>query len=139
MSDAITPTSDQFAAYFRSNPLSESEEKMLLLNYFSPNHTITSWNLAAAMGWKNFPAANLHYGGLAGRAAEAMGLVPPNEDYAVSFFVDFYMPESGKDDGHWQWIMWPQLVEAIQKLGWATDAAKEKYESELRWAALMAS
>lgn len=133
----IPASSNNFVEYLKNNPLKNNEERMLLLNYFSPDHTITSGMMAAAMEWPNVGSANLHYGTLAGKVAKGMGFTPPIKEYKVSFFVEFNMPESGADDGHWQWIMRPELIEAIHLLELDTDLAKRSTESELRTAEIM--
>lgn len=133
----ISALVNNFVEYFKNNSISDKEEKMLLLNYFSPSHTITSELMASAMGWPNFNSANLHYGTFASKVAKIMGFVPPNREYAISFFADFNLPESGQDHGHWQWIMHSELAEAINLLGWNTDDAKKKMEAELSFAETM--
>jgi hypothetical protein len=133
----LYPSANQFFEYFKGNYPGQNQEKMLLLNYFSPGHTITSIVLAEAMGWKNFNSANLHYGGFAGKTAVDMGFRLPDENNKVSFFVDFNMPEAGKDDGHWQWILRPELVEAVHLLDWDNDLVKRNIERDLSNAELM--
>jgi len=135
--DYIQASSIDFIEYFKHNKPNDKEEKMLLLNYFSPKHTITSEVLATAMGWPNFNSANLKYGTFAGKAAKEMAFTPPIEGFAVSFFTEFNMPESGQDEGHWQWILRPELVEAIHALNWDTEAVKNRMEGELSFADTM--
>ena len=132
----IGASTEDFLEYFKSNIPNDMEEKLLLLNFYSPNHTITSTTLAMAMGWKNFNSANLHYGGYAGRVAEEMRFEPPTDE-SISFFCEFEKPESGKDEGQWQWILRPELVEAVKQLGLDTKGAKETAERALSHAELM--
>jgi hypothetical protein len=132
----IPASSKDFVEYFEKNYLKDNEEEMLMLNYFSPDHTITSGMMAAAMNWPNVGSANLHYGTFSGKTAKVMGFVPPLKDQ-VSFFVDFNMPETEKDESHWQWIMRPELVEAIHLLGWDTEEARRKAQNNLNTAEIM--
>jgi len=135
----MSPTKDEFLKYFRDNSLRDHEIRMLLLHYFSPSHTITSGQLAAAMEWANFNGINLHYGGLAHAVGSALGYPQPDNGIWVTLFADFHKPEDdGQDKKRWQWIMRDELVATIVEMGWATPEAKEKYESELRWAQLLA-
>ncbi|MEI6296487.1 MAG: hypothetical protein WCO84_02455 [bacterium] len=126
------PTVNDFVEYFKKNPLTDKERWMLLLNYFSPDNTITSKIMGAAMGWKiGGSNANLPYGKLAGKIAEQMNYQLPNPNYNVSFLADF--PEEAAI--HWR--MRPELVEAIHLLNWDTIDAKRKAEDELSTAEIM--
>lgn len=111
----LYPTANQLAEYFRLNYTSEKQKQMLLLNYFSPGHALTSEMMSVAMGWKS--GANIHYGALAGKTADDMGFKLPNEKDKVLFLVTFEYPEDGQDKNRCLWIMRPELAGAIHLLG----------------------
>lgn len=131
----LYPTADQFVDYFKNNYPGQQQERMLLLNYFSPNHALTSEMMSVAMGWKS--GANAHYGKFAGKTAEEMGFKLPNKKFKVSFFAEFEYPEEGKDENRCLWTMKRELLEAIHLLNWDTDLAKSEAENDLNTAELM--
>ena len=97
---------------------------MLLAHYRAPNHTITATKLADAVGYANYNAVNLQYGTFGSKLAERMKwTVPPHsqESYSIASFW-----KDGDDEAHWQWIMHPELVAAIEALGWAKPATKKQ-------------
>ena len=131
----LYPSANQFFEYFKSNYPGQTQEKMLLLNYFSPEHALTSEMMSLAMGWK--AGANIHYGGFAGKTADDMGYRLPNEKFQVSFFVTFKYPEDGQDENRCLWTMKPELVDAIHLLGWDTDEAQRSIKRNLSDAEMM--
>jgi len=132
----IGASTEDFVDYFKSNSLEDWKEEMLLLNFYSPGHTITPQTMAAAKEWKNFNAANLHYGALSGKVSEEMGFELPDKRYKVSFFCEFDDIEV-KEEWEVGWIMRPELVEAVKQLRFNTEGAKERAEMALSHAELM--
>ena len=95
---------------------------MLRAQYEAENHTITSTRLAESVGYKNYNAANLHYGKLGHELADALGYKPPIRENGEP--VWFWSISSGKDasketmDGHYEFIMRQELVTALEEMKW---------------------
>jgi len=135
ITEYLYPSANQFVEYFKNNYPGQTQEKMLLLNYFSPEHALTSEMMSVAMGWK--AGANIHYGRFAGKIAEEMGFRLPNENFQVSFLATFEYPEDGQEENRCLWTMRPELIEAIHSLNWDTDEAKKIIDRDLSNAELM--
>ena len=101
-------------------PLPPSYIDMLRFHYFQPARTATAAAIADAVGFKNFRAASLHYGRLAGLVGEILGWRPQEVD-EVKLAV---LAEFKKDAGHWNWIMREELAEALSGLGWVETTFK---------------
>ena len=96
--------------------------QMLKAQYTSENHTITATNLALSVGFKNFNAANLQYGTMAHLIADYVGYNPPSRKNGEPMW--FFTLSDGNEasdetvDGHFEFVMWPELVEALKELKW---------------------
>ncbi|CDH74046.1 TPA: HNH endonuclease signature motif containing protein [Pseudomonas aeruginosa] len=114
---AIRPVStDEYRQALQSLApvITEKRRRMLIGHAQAPGHAITMSELAALVGFPGYSAANLQYGLLAGKLADALGVPRP------SFLV--YVLASFDDDpgtSHSRAHMYPELVEALQQLGWA--------------------
>jgi 5-methylcytosine-specific restriction enzyme A len=96
---------------FKMADISNHYIKMLLAHYFSPEKTLTATQMAKAMGYKNFNAANLHYGRLGRIIGEKLGW-NPMPDVALNVIAEFEKPER-----EWLWIMREEVINAIEMLG----------------------
>lgn len=67
--------------------------------------------LSKMVGYKNFNAANLHYGTLARIVGEAMGLSEPDSGCWLSIFVDFVAPQE-TESGYWELHLKSEIAEA---------------------------
>lgn len=92
--------------------LSEPQMDMLKYNYYAPGHNITATELSNKMNFANYNAANLHYGTLGRKICERLGL-KKFPDQTVGILVNFDKPLD-----EWHWIMKPELVKALEDLGW---------------------
>ena len=72
--------------------------------------------MAHAVGWKNHSAANLHYGRLATLVRSELNW-STGRHVAINMFVDFIDPGQ-QNNAEILWVMRPQLVEALEDLGW---------------------
>ncbi|AVI62617.1 hypothetical protein MOY_05100 [Halomonas sp. GFAJ-1] len=96
--------------------------EMLRAQYASPNHTITATKIAEAVGYENYNAANLQYGTLGHEIADILGYVPPKRDNGEPMW--FWTLSFGNDasdktlDGHYEFVMRPQLVAALEGMRW---------------------
>lgn len=96
---------------------------MLRAQCKSAHATITATRLAEAAKFKNFNAANLHYGTLGRGIAERLGYNPPtrSDGSAMWWTTLSYSNEDGSrgEPDHFQFIMRPELVEALHSMRWA--------------------
>src|SRR5262249_34722857 len=99
-----------FVSAFDAVGLHKHDRDMLQTHYHSPGRTITASQMARQLAFGGFGAANLHYGALAKRIGKLLGLKP-----ALSLYVlaTFDWPE-----GECDWIMRPQVAEALAMLRW---------------------
>jgi 5-methylcytosine-specific restriction enzyme A len=102
-----------------SQSLTESQLKMLRLNYVAPNSTITATQMAWGMGWQRFGAANMHYGKLGRLIAKRIGRkIEPYKNgktYPISVLVDFDSIDIYAE--HFEWILWDNLITALGETG----------------------
>lgn len=108
--------------------ISESDFLMLKVNYEAPNHEITATQLANLVGFKNFEAANLRYGTLAKKFLGHLNI--HFKKYAkLNALVEF---KFNKKRNEWHWKMRPQVVIALDELGWfrKNELLKNTYETE---------
>ena len=94
---------------FEALTLSENDRNMLQSHYSAPDRTVTASQLARAAGFVVYGAANMHYGRLAHRVADELGI---NPKHPLSALVSFAKP-----NGQWEWTMRPQVVASVESLG----------------------
>jgi|SRR5208282_6348165 len=89
----------------------------------APRHTITAGQLAKEMGYPNYSTANLRYGTLAHDVADALHYIPgPFSTGNPHWWRKLAYGNDGTpqtDDDHYEWIMRPELVQALQEMRWA--------------------
>jgi hypothetical protein len=126
-----SPSAREYAeAFDEIGSLHPNYQAMLDAHLSAPDRLISSSQLAAAAGYANWSAANLHYGTLARRLAEAMNYNPPTRDdgspiwtYTLATAAGdgdlepeqlFAVLERSFDDPHFEWLLRPQVVEALR-------------------------
>ncbi len=96
--------------------------EMLRAQYACPHHTITMSQLAKAVAYQNFNAANLQYGLLAHRLAEYIGYTPSlGRDGEPMWWSTLSLGNEASEttiDGHFELIMRPELVDALEEMKW---------------------
>jgi hypothetical protein len=96
---------------------------MLRAQCRAPAHTITATQLAQAAGYKNYNAANLHYGTMARLVAERLSFLPDKrKDGTERWWKALSYEADGEDDtadAHFKFVMRPELVSALQQMRWA--------------------
>ena len=115
-------TAEQFKAALLTVHFSETELAMLQAQYGAPNHTISAVQLAKELHYVTYAPVNAQYGALAHRVAEALHYRPgpfadgnPHWWRTLSYWNDDApLVEEGQD----QWIMRPELAQALQALKW---------------------
>jgi hypothetical protein len=115
-------TAEQFKAAMLTVRISETELAMLRAQYGAPNHTISAVQLAKELRYVNYGTVNAQYGALAHRVAEGLDYRPgpfpdgkPHWWRTLSYWND-NAPQA--EEGEDQWIMRPELAQALQALKW---------------------
>jgi hypothetical protein len=102
---------------------SEKDRAMLREHCRAPNHMLSPDALAKKVGYPNGDTVNLHYGKLAGHIAGALHVtLPPTPGGDPHWWRTLAYGKDGTsdfDDGRYQWIMRPQLVQVLQEWRWA--------------------
>jgi hypothetical protein len=89
----------------------------------APKHTISTFQLAKELDYPSYGTVHFVYGKLAHEVCDALhhDLPPvPSGDphwWRTLAYGNDGTPET--DDGHYEWIMRPELVQALQELKWA--------------------
>ena len=95
---------------------------MLKAHFRAPSHTTSSTALAKELQWTSFSVVNLHYGTLASDVAHALHVtLPPAPDGNPHWWRTLAYGNSGEpqgDDGCYEWVMRPELVQALQEMRW---------------------
>jgi len=98
-------------------PLPQSYLNILQFHYGAPNRTVTPATMAHGVGYKNFRAANLHYGKLARLVRKHLGIGKPKEAQ-IELFVTFKWSPLNES---WHWIMRKEFANALEGLGYHTS------------------
>lgn len=92
----------------------------------SPRGKITASKLAEAAGFQNFNAANLQYGTLGSHLARELNYEPPTrkDDSSQWWTTLSYSLDGEYEDGteHFQFIMRPELMQALREMRWCPAA-----------------
>jgi HNH endonuclease len=103
----------------------EKHLDMLREHFRAPDHT-TSWEqLADKVGYRRFSAVNMQYGTFAHRVASQLGQHEqpeprPGEGFWVWVLVHWADKKDAK--GHTRFILRPEVVEALKRLGWDDES-----------------
>lgn len=105
---------------------------MLQAHYMAPDHELTASQLAEAVGYASWSAANTRYGAFAGAVAEALGHargklegvgVEVTPDVAVLVAFDGSAGATKGSDVSWQLL--PAVVQALEEMtGWVPKRAR---------------
>lgn len=108
---------------------------MLKAHLASPERLISATGLAKAAGYAGYEGANLNYGKLGQRIAREIGFVPPRRADGTEIWTCAIARDPGRgtdvtgrsigdasprdvDGGHFEWLLRPQVVQALDALGW---------------------
>lgn len=105
-------TTEQYVEAFNILELNDMQKKLIVLNYDSPEHTITSHDMALKMGFAGMAAANLKYGTMAKKFCEYFSVIPNRQ---VKIFVS--ITNLGNS---YLWVLRPRVVLALEKIRWVT-------------------
>lgn len=93
---------------------------MLRAHYRAPNHTISTTRLAQEIG---FSPVNIQYGILARHVGDALNVsLPRTPSGDPHWWRTLAYGNDGApqiEDGRYEWIMRPELVQALQEMKWA--------------------
>lgn len=127
MDAAPIATTDQFKAALLAvrdwNGISPTQLQMLQAQCRAPDCTISALQLADRLSFKNCAAARLQYGTFARAVADRLGYAPPQKGKATpSWWFTLSTGRNNHDDagdGHFEWVMRPELVAALRAMKWA--------------------
>jgi hypothetical protein len=126
--DTGAPSVEAYREAFDVVEMNDAERAMLAAHAAAPYRTLTATQLAAAAGWDNWSAANLHYGKLGYKLATAMRWTPPrrsdgSEIWTMALATGHHDIEGEVIDmdqlcasmehaGHFEWVLRPQVADA---------------------------
>lgn len=113
---SFLPSADQFVAHWKTSPPSESQRKMLVTHYWSPETEMHPGYMSQIMGWSLPAASHIHYGKFAGQTAEEMLVERPTRSDKIILFAAIVSTPDGI-----KWLMHEEVREAIELLGWHRD------------------
>jgi putative restriction endonuclease len=96
--------------------ISESQYAILRTQYYAPNKTITSSQLAKAIGYSNFSIVNMQYGKLGHLIAASLNRLPTTrtEDGTYQWWKVLSSGTSSKSG--FRWTMHSKLAQALEEL-----------------------
>lgn len=107
--------------------INEGQRKMLLGHYSAPGRALSVKRLAEIAGYEGAHSGSLHYGKFARKLSEAIG-TPPDGDL-ISIIAE-WRGHQKDEKGHGQWILYDEVAQAIEGLGWAnirSNAAQQDF------------
>jgi hypothetical protein len=106
--------------------ITSAQHEMLKAHCLAESHCLTATQLAAAAGYKNHGAINLHYGNLGKTLAQHLGfswvMFSKGEPVWTSVLATGAAPSASSPDQHFVWKMRPELVEALMSLPWGLNS-----------------
>lgn len=118
------PSAEAYVAAFKKieHAMSDKQKALLIAQYNFPDHRATATELAKSVGEKTFRAVNSIYGKLGTAVRKAVGFAGPGQQSSV--LSSFYRPDDG-DDHDCQFVMHPQVVYALEQLGWVKPVVRK--------------
>lgn len=113
------PTKAEYLDALKSLSIAPHHRVMLSAHANAPCHAMTATELANAAGYDSYESANAHYGKLGHQIAEFLEVTPPpseSRDEPVWTMVLADGVDDAKAGRYWQWIMHPELVDALHEL-----------------------
>ena len=105
-------TTEQYIEAFGSLEVNDMQRKLIVLNYDAPEYTISAHDMALKMEFAGMAAANLKYGTFAKKFCEYFGVI-------TNWQVEIFCWSEKRDEGE-LWILRPNVVLALEKIGWVT-------------------
>ena len=102
--------------------IKESQLKMLRCQYAAPNHTISAGGLSSAMGFEKVTTGNLQYAAFAHLVADVLGYqAPKTKGHGPQWWTTFSLGRADPEQttaGQFEWVMRPELAEALKEMNW---------------------
>lgn len=109
----VPTVSEYVEAFKKIEPkMNEKQFEMLDKHYQSRCHVTTATDLALAVGYDDYGAANLQYGKLGQMVGDAMGKDP----YPGVSFLVIMVPPGKASNNQWLWVMRENVVLALEDL-----------------------
>ena len=130
MKEFSDPTSIATAKQFKTALLSVRDRvgistkdlALLRAHCRAPDHTISTLRLAQDLGFPNYSTVNMQYGTLAHHIADALHHIPgPFPDGKTHWWHTLAFGNNAEsiEAESYEWIMRPELVQALQEMRWA--------------------
>lgn len=103
----------------------QSYRQMLDFHFHARDYEATATELAQVAGYKNYSAANLHYGKLARRVCEALEFYPPVGNSGDPTFTYVLAKSRKLPDEDWLWTLHPVVVQALNLLYEPTEPVNQ--------------
>ncbi|HMT73914.1 MAG TPA: hypothetical protein PKA77_07595 [Chitinophagaceae bacterium] len=129
--DILFPSTQQYQDVI-SKSLSEKQIKILQTLYYFPDSSATAKELAKALNYESYHAANRQIGQIGKVISQQTGIVPPTyhgkngEQQAYFLLIGEYYKDTG-------WEMWDELQQALKNLNLVsvdTDNSNERLPTE---------
>lgn len=121
--DTFGTVDDYFKAFqaLQEEGIHEQHRALLKVHCDAPKHTATWAQLAKVVGYPNGDTVNMQYGTLARRVAEQLGVREKPKGFWLYVLAD-WAARKGLS-GHTAFVLRPQVVQALEKLGWVEAAS----------------
>ena len=107
--ELVALTAADYVSALQAIQLHQRDREMLLTNYHAPGRTITAGQMARALGFASYGAANLQYGGLAKRVGDEVRIHPPHAELWI--LVTMNWPQ-----GECEWTLRAPVAAALESL-----------------------
>src|SRR5690349_9466893 len=116
----FVPSVEDYVAAFRmiEERITRNQRQMLIEHYNSYCHITTATDMAIAVGYTGFIAANGQYGRLGSMVSNSLGL-----GSLGVITIALMVPPFGKVIGEWLWVMRANVAEALEQLEWVEKSS----------------
>jgi hypothetical protein len=112
--ELVPSVADYVKAFQEIEPkLTKNQRRMLINHSTAPCYVTTARDQALSVGYKDYGAANIQYGRLGSKIADAMGI----KFRGVLMLVIMAHPGTATNT-EWLWVMRANVVQALEELGW---------------------
>ena len=114
------PTAERYAEALRALEAHPIHRRMVVAQFGFPDHAATARQLSAVTGYRGFSAACGIYGTAGRFVAEALSIGPPRDNPNSPGWWTI-LSTGDSTQGEFLWVMRPEVAEALQRLGWASE------------------
>lgn len=120
------PSYEQFVVGLRAveNDIHDDHRKLVTVHCQMPNSTATATDLAERCGWTDWRIVNRQYGFFSERICRAIDFVPSTKKDGKPRWWGIHSAGRDIGNGRFEWIMHPQLVAALEEVGWVQVLAE---------------